>query len=399
MSLDASVLDSILAKHVSADRTLTDKLHAAAFIVVEEHGDTMYANAVGSLTLEEGSPPFSLDSVCWVASMTKLYTAVAVMQLVEKGVIDLDDDVGELIPDLANKQVLKGFRRDKTPILKKSTKPITLRHLLTHSSGFCYDYFNRNIKKWSASVGREIDSRSNTMGSFDYPLLFDPGKGWVYGIGLDLAGRIVEILSDCTLEEYMQRNIFEPLGMSSSTFYISEHPELDSRRAGIGFRSSPNGPLTSRADPAPSNRPLARGGNGIYTTPNDYAKLLRAIIHIEDGILGPDALSEFFKPQLADPKHLQVFCDGSMHDSVFPEFPRGTAINHGLGGAINVADVPGKRKRGSMTWSGATGSRWFIDLEMGIVAVVFTQIMRFVDRVVSELYDELERAVYSALCG
>ncbi|KAF2802732.1 beta-lactamase [Mytilinidion resinicola] len=399
MSLNASLLDSILEKHVSVDRTLTNKIQAAAFVVIEENGDTLYANAVGSLTLEEDAPPFSLDSVCWVASMTKLYTAVAVMQLVEKGAIDLDDDVGKLIPELSNKDILKGFQKDKTPILRKSTKPITLRHLLTHSSGFCYDYFNRNIKKWSASVGRKIDYRLNTIESFNYPLLFEPGKGWEYGIGLDWAGRILEILSDCTLEEYMQRNIFESLGISSSTFYISDHPELASRRAGIGFRSSPNEPLTSRAEPAPSNLPLARGGNGIYTTPNDYAKLLGALINTDNGILEPESLEEFFKPQLANPKHLQIFSDGPMHDSVFPEFPMKMAINHGLGGAVNMEDVPGKRRKGSMTWSGATGSRWFIDLETGIAAVMFTQVFPFGDHVVSQLYDELESALYRSLRG
>jgi CubicO group peptidase (beta-lactamase class C family) len=295
---------------------------------------------------------------------------------VEKEAIGLDDDVGQLVPELSNKEILSGFHKDGAPILTRSKKALTLRYssvptptsfdiaelsyrkLLTHSSGFCYDRLDPNIVRWSAYVGRTIDSQSDTVESFNFPLLFEPGNGWVYGVGTDWAGRVVEALSDITLEEYMQRHIFVPLGMSSTTFYISKRPDLASRRAAIGFRSSPNAPLASGADTAPKDPAVARGGSGLYSTANDYVKMLVSLINCDDKILKAESIKELFKPQLDDPKHFQDFCDGPFHDSICPEFPRMLPVNYALGGAVNQEDVPEKRRTGSMMWSGVTGPRW-----------------------------------------
>ena len=192
----------------------------------------------------------------------------------------------------------------------------------------------------------------------DVPLVFNPDDGWAYGIGNDWAGQVVEAVSGLSLEEYAQQNIFKPLGMSSSTFFLSEHPDIAGRRAAIAKRPSPDSALTSAPDEAPVDSKLASGGGGLFCTPNDYAKFLVAIIGGNDKILMPDSLKTLFKPQLDDPSYFKAFADGPMHDSVLAEFPKDVPLNYALGGGINVEDVPEKRRKGSMMWSGVTNPRW-----------------------------------------
>ncbi|KAF2102689.1 putative esterase [Rhizodiscina lignyota] len=396
MSLDKSRLDGILDKYVSADPDSKDTLRTAALIVKDKAGKTVYSNALGTHNFETNSPPFTADSVGWIASMTKLITAVCAMQLVEKGNIGLDDEVGEVVPHLSKIEVLKGFEEDGTPILTKPNKALTLRYLLTHSSGFTYDASNADLIKWSAYIGRTVNAQSRTLEGITFPLIFDPGEGWSYSVGIDWAGRVVEALSNSTLGEYMERHIFEPLSMSSTTFQIHKRPELAARRTTIAWRSSPDAPLGlgDGNDPAPKNPEIEMGGGGLFTTANDYAEFLGALISGDSRILKPESIAELFKPQLDDPKHFQAFCDGPLHDAICPEFPHGLQLNYALGGKVNLEDVPGKRRKGSMAWSGATNPHWWIDPETGIAAVIFTQIFPFGDPVLNSLYNKLERAIY-----
>ena len=177
----------------------------------------------------------------------------------------------------------------------------------------------------------------------------------------------------------MQQHIFDPLGMSSSTFQISKHPDLAARRAALGFRAAPakpdeepartlrsifedrappNQPLGAGPDQAPINPEIEMGGGGLFTTATDYGKFLGALISRDSRVLKPQTIEELLKPQLDDPKHFQAFVEGPMHDNISPEFPRGIPVNYSLGGAVNMEDFPRKRRKGSMMWSGLTNPRW-----------------------------------------
>lgn len=180
----------------------------------------------------------------------------------------------------------------------------------------------------------------------------------MYGIGLDWAGHVVEVLANLSLEEYMRKNIFQPLGMDRTTFRISEHPELESRRAAIGFRAVPGNPLVPGQSLKPDSTPLDCGGVGLYSTAADYAKLLGALLDGGRDILRSDTVRELFKPQLADPSHLEQAFYGDGHTVFCPEYPTGTKVNYGLGGALNLEDLAGRRRAGSMMWSGVTNPRW-----------------------------------------
>jgi CubicO group peptidase (beta-lactamase class C family) len=232
------------------------------------------------------------------------------------------------------------------------------RTLLTHSSGIAYDFAHPGLIKWSASRGRTIDFHSYTLEGYTYPLVFEPGEGFVYGAGIDWAGVTIERLTKSTLEEYMQHNIFQPLEMTSSTFEIVRHPEFASRRAAVGVRPSPDVPPIASSDNGPESPEQLGGGGGLFTTANDYAKLLGALISGDDRILNAKSREELFRPQLRNPMHLQEWCDGPLHDWLFPQFPRGLLVNYGLGGLVNLQDVPKMRRKGSMMWSGATSPHW-----------------------------------------
>ena len=212
--------------------------------------------------------------------------------------------------------------------------------------------------KWSASIGRTVDSESDTLESYSFPLSFEPGEGWMYGVGLNWVGHTIEALCNCSLEEYMQEHIFKPLGMSSTTLVISKHPKLISRRAVIGFRASPRGLLAAGGDPAPQDPAMISGGSGLFCTANDYATLLGSLISNDWKLLKEESLRELCTPQLSEPSHLQAFFDGPFHDVAGPEYPRMLPVNYALGGAVNLEDVPQKRRKGSMMWSGLTNPRW-----------------------------------------
>ena len=211
----------------------------------------------------------------------------------------------------------------------------------------------------------------------------------------------------------MQQHIFGPLGMSSTTFRIAKRHDLAEKCAVMGFRAAPRGPLTPGKAPIPESPPKDGGGSGLYSTANDYAKLLGALLKGGNGLLKVESVKELCRPQLPDTRYLMATFDSEYRDGFCCEYPMGLQANYGLGGAINVQDVPEKRRKGSMMCSGLANLHWvrpsaalqivrladpglsqWLDLESGVVATLFTQVLPPGDSVVVELYDELEKAVY-----
>ena len=165
--------------------------------------------------------PMSEDSVFRIASMTKAITATAVMQLVEQGRLDLEQPMKEIAPALGEVQVLTGFAADGTPQTRPPRREITLRHLLTHTSGYSYDLFNKQVGNYMEY--HQLPSIATCRyDSLKAPLVFDPGERWEYGIGIDWVGRIVEIVSGLTLADYLERHLFQPLGMRDTAFVLRD---------------------------------------------------------------------------------------------------------------------------------------------------------------------------------
>jgi methyl acetate hydrolase len=165
-------------------------------------------------------PSITADRVFWIASMTKAITATACMQLVEQGKLELDQEMGKLLPQLESPKVLEGFDSGGAPKLRPAKSAITLRHLLTHTAGFTYSIWSEPMTQFEKVTGTPFVGECKNA-SFNAPLEFDPGDRWQYGINIDWVGKAVEAVSDQSLEVYFREKIFAPLGMSDTGFLIS----------------------------------------------------------------------------------------------------------------------------------------------------------------------------------
>jgi methyl acetate hydrolase len=232
--------------------------------------------------------------------MTKAVTATACMQLVEQGKLRLDQPAGDILPELAAPQVLEGFDAVDRPKLRPAKRPITLRHLLTHTSGFTYSGWSEALTRYEKATGMP-DIAFSKNGAFQAPLEFDPGDRWQYGISMDWVGKIIEAVTDQSLEIYFRENIFVPLGMTDSGFLISS---AQRRRVATMYNRQADGSLA----PAPfeiSQRPeFFMGGGGLFSTPRDYMALLQMLLRrgMFRGarILKPETVALMFQNQIGE---------------------------------------------------------------------------------------------------
>lgn len=194
---------------------------------------------------------------------------------------------------------------------------------------------------------------------FNTPTKFAPGEGWLYGPALDWAGFVLEAVTGSTLGAYMQSLIFDPLSMTDTGFWPERlSADISDRAVEPVERSQETGKLEGRSPWPPAEHESESGGAGLYSTPQDYAKFLKAFLNGE--LLSEKSMSEIFTPQLNDKQRaaMETLAYGDAHLGFAPEFPKGQPINHGLAGVINTTDVPGKRQAGSIEWSGMVNSRW-----------------------------------------
>src|SRR5215831_6263820 len=180
--------------------------------------DVLYEGAFGKRDLVKGAD-MTLDSVFWIASMTKALTATAAMQLVEQGKLQLDEPISKVLPELAAPQVLEGFDDKGQPKMRPAKRPITLRQLLTHTAGFTYDLWDADTAQY-VKVANLPGIISCKNAALTTPLAFDPGDRWEYGINIDFAGKAVEAVSGQRLNVYLREHIFQQLGMKDTDFVI-----------------------------------------------------------------------------------------------------------------------------------------------------------------------------------
>ena len=258
-------IDSVL--HAA---TTAEQVPGVVALAASDHG-IEYEGVFGKRQLQ--GPAMTRDTVFRVASMIKPITSVAVLQLVERGKLSLDAPVPNIDPALGSPQVLAGFDTVGTPRLRAAKWPITLRHLLSHTSGFTYRLWDAEAVKYFKAIERLPSAVKDTAPRT--PLMFDPGDRWQYGAGIDWVGRIVESISGESLDQYFRKNIFEPLDMEDTGFGIL--PQQTAREASVHRRQS-DGSL----NPQPTERQTAQqrfsGGGGIYSTGPDYLTFIRMLM-------------------------------------------------------------------------------------------------------------------------
>jgi methyl acetate hydrolase len=344
-----------------------------------------------------GGAAMSPDTVVWIASMTKALTATAAMKLVERGRLDLDGPASAVVPALAEVEVLKGFDDAGQPVTRPPARPITLRHLLTHTAGFAYEIWQESIIRHQEAMGLPgiISCEERALRT---PLLFDPGERWEYGINIDWAGKMVEAVTGQTLGASLKANLFEPLGMRDTAFRITD--DMRSRLATIHQRGDDD-----RLEPLhdleiPQQPEFEMGGGGLYGTIGDYAKFVRMILNKgrADGgqILKPETVEMMSVNQMGD-------CRVSMVKTAMPalsndaEFFPGMPKTWGLSFMINTERAPTGRNPGSLAWAGLANSYYWIDPTAGIGGVYATQVLPFADKKALPLYLAFEKSVYDHL--
>ena len=388
---DTASIDKVLSAAVDGEK-IAGLVAAAA----DERG-VFYEAAFGSQNVALPAR-MTADSVFRIASMTKAITAAAAMQMVEQGKLSLDQPARDILPFLAETQVLTGFDAADKPILRAPRTEITLRNLLTHTAGFVYDTWNAQMNRYSRITGLPA-ARTGKLAALKAPLNFDPGERWEYGINIDIAGRMVEVASGLDLETYMQRHLFAPLGMTDTSFI--QRPEWDSRLPAVHARQA-DGRLEPMPMPPAANtdREFYPGGGGLFSTASDYLRFLRALMHggALDGkrVLKAETVALMGQNHMGklDVQKLPTQIPALSNDvDLFP----GMSKKWGLSFLINTEAGPAGRSAGSLAWAGLNNTYYWLDPVKKVAGVFMTQTLPFADHTVLAALDAFESAVYSSL--
>jgi methyl acetate hydrolase len=357
--------------------------------------ETIYQGAFGKRDLSK-DVAMTQDSVFWIASMTKAITSAAGMQLVEQGKLSLDEPIGKVLPDLASPQVLEGFDANGEPKLRPAKRPITLRHLMTHTAGFAYNMWNGDILQYLEKTGTPAVTTCQNA-ALKTPLASDPGTRWEYGINIDFVGKAVEAASGKRLDAYLRDHMFTPLGMSDTGFKITD--DMRKRLVGMHARGE-DGSLTPIPFELEQEPEFHMGGGGLYGTAADYLKFTQMILNKGRGngnqVLKPETVA------LMGQNHIGELNMGKMTTAIgwatndvdlYPDIVK----KWGLSFLINSAKTPEGRSPGSLAWAGLANTYYWIDPARDVAGVILMQLLPFADKKCLEAFAGFERGVYAGL--
>lgn len=355
----------------------------------------VYEGVAGHANPATGSA-MTMDTVFWLLSMTKAFTATACMQLVEQGRLRLDQPAGDILPELASPRVLTGFTADGQPLLRPARRPITVRHLLTHTSGFTYSIWSEALLRYQTATGMP-DIATCRNGAFAAPLEFEPGERWEYGTSLDWVGKLVEQVSDQSLEVYFRENLFAPLSMKDSGFLIGSEQK---RRVATFYNRQPDGSLVAAPFEMPQRPEFFMGGGGAFSTPRDYLTFLQMLLqggqHGGVRILNPETVALMMTNQIGELGVHEMRTAQPGFSRNFDQFP-GQPHKWGLSFDINQEPGPHGRSAGSISWAGLLNCYFWLDPVKRVTGALFTQVLPFYDARIVALYGEFERGFYRGL--
>jgi methyl acetate hydrolase len=357
--------------------------------------EVIYQGAFGKRDLSK-DVAMTPDSVFWIASMTKAITSAAGMQLVEQGKLSLDEPIGKVLPDLASPQVLEGFDAKGEPKLRPAKKPITLRHLMTHTAGFAYNMWNGDMVQYLEKTGTPAVTTCKND-ALKTPLASDPGTRWEYGTNIDFVGKAVEAASGKRLDAYLRDHMFTPLGMSDTGFKITD--DMRKRLVGMHARGE-DGSLTPIPFELEQEPEFHMGGGGLYGTAADYIKFTQMILNKGRGngnhVLKPETVA------LMGQNHIGELKMGKMTTAIgwatndvdlYPDIVK----KWGLSFLINTAKTPEGRSPGSLAWAGLANTYFWIDPARDVAGVILMQLLPFADQKCLEAFAGFERGVYAGL--
>jgi methyl acetate hydrolase len=357
--------------------------------------EVIYQGAFGKRELSKDDA-MTADSVFWIASMTKAITTAGAMQLVEQGKLSLDAPIGKVLPDLASPQVLEGFDAKGEPTLRPAQNPITLRQLMTHTAGFCYDIWNGDMATYLEKTGLPAITTCKND-ALKTPIATDPGTRWEYGTNIDFVGKAVEAASGQRLDAYLRDRLFSPLGMNDTGFRLTD--SMRKRLVGMHARGE-DGSLAPIPFELEQDPEFHMGGGGLYGTAGDYIKFTQMVLNKGTGngnqVLKPETVAMMAQNHIGDlvmTKMTSVAPMYSNHVDLYPDMEK----KWGLSFLINTAKTPEGRSPGSLAWAGLANTYFWIDPARDVAGVILMQLLPFADNKCLEAFAGFERGVYTGL--
>jgi CubicO group peptidase (beta-lactamase class C family) len=376
------------------DKAVKDGIIPGAVVhAVDKSGKLDYTYSTG---LSSPDTPISPETVFTLASMTKLVTTIALLQLVEQKKLALDQDITPLVPKLAAQPIIS---EDGSTTPRKG--PITLRQLLTHTSGVGYTFVTPHLAKWKkAATGSDNPREGNTVDTrYDCPLIFEPGTGWRYGAGLDWAGQVLEVVTGQTLDAYIKDHILTPLGIKSEdvTFFPAKESGLvdSGRMATLAIRGQ-DGRVAFDTSPGRYDENVdAFGGEGMFATIPAYTKILSSLLLDDGKLLSSESTKGMFVPAIPTKESKGALLkELETPQWIVGDVPLTREYDWGLGGLLVDGDSHAYRKRGMLFWGGMFNLTWFVDREAGVCGAFGTQVLPVGDELVRELHRAFEKVVY-----
>src|ERR1700733_9898282 len=382
-------IDGILSK-------TSDAKEIPGVVAIAASGnDVLYQGAYGKRDLSRDDA-MTADSVFWIASMSKAITTAGAMQLVEQGKLSLDAPIGNVLPDLAAPVVLEGFDDSGEPRLRPAKTAITLRHLMTHTAGFCYDMWNGDMVKYLEKTGTPgITSCKNA--ALKTPIMSDPGTRWEYGTNIDFVGKAIEAVSGKRLDAYLRDQMFTPLGMTDTAFRIG----ASQRKRLVGMHSrGEDGSLAPIPFELEQDPEFHMGGGGLYGTAGDYIKFTQMILNKGRGngnqVLKAETVATMGQNHIGELNMTRMTSAVAFATNDVDLYPD-MAKKWGLSFLINTAKTPEGRSPGSLAWAGLANTYFWIDPARDVSGVILMQLLPFCDGKCLEAFAGFERGVYAEL--
>ena len=362
--------------------------------VATDRNGNIYEGCSGVRSLgSEGA--MTMDSVMAIFSTTKAITGTAIMQLVEEGLLSLHDPAKKYVPDIAAIEVLTGYSADGKAQTRPAAGDITVLDLMTHTAGFCYEFFSHDDLKFRTE--KEIPTVvSSTYASIRTVLLHDPGERWTYGVNIDWLGLIVEKIRGKRLGAVFAERIFGPLGMSDVSFSLTD--SMAQRRAVLHDRAQ-DGKLTPLPDlMLPQPPEMDMGGHGLYASVGEYAKFIRMFLNDGNGphgrVLKAETVDAMSKNMLPPGVKSGGWITSIPSLSNAGEFDPGVEKTWALTFQRNEEACSSGRPAGSLMWAGLGNLFYWIDRKNGIGGYWGSQILPFQDAASYPGFVEFETAVY-----
>jgi methyl acetate hydrolase len=398
-SIENQIEETRMQSQALIDQILRQKSDAgeiAGIVAIAASGSgVLYEGAFGKRDLSKPDA-MTLDSVFWIASMTKAITTAGAMQLVEQGKLSLEEPIGSVLPDLASPKVLEGFDANGEPKLRGARTPITLRQLMTHTAGFCYNLWNGDMGTYLEKNGLPAITTCKND-ALKTPIMSDPGTRWEYGTNIDFVGKAIEAVSGQRLDTYLRDNLFTPLGMSDTAFKISD--SMRKRLVGMHARGADGvlAPIEFELEQEPE---FHMGGGGLYSTGGDYIRFTQMILNKGRGngnqVLKPETITMMAQNHIGElsvGKMVTATPDLTNDVDFFPDQVK----KWGLSFMINTAKTPQGRSPGSLFWAGLANSYFWIDPSRDVTGVILMQMLPFADAKCLEAFAGFESSVYAGL--